>query len=146
MCILVFAKKPTKQTKKPQASNKKIKIKNQPTSNIKVRKVLAAFEKNPPQIEKHLINLLRGTQAKQLETGDSRIAVHNPRSYFHTFLKNSWPNLYKGNLFLPQLYGQGHFQSHAICCCAFCLLSGAELAPCSKFLPSVGITAIKCCL
>lgn len=86
---LCLQKNPTKQTKKPQASNKKIKIKNQPTSNIKVRKVLAAFEKNPPQIEKHLINLLRGTQAKQLETGDSRIAVHNPRSYFHTFLKNS---------------------------------------------------------
>lgn len=87
---LCSQKKPHKTNTQTTTKNTNNKIqptkqKKTPTPNLKVREVQGAFENKPPQTENHLINLLRGIQAKQLETEDSLSAVLNPRPYLHTF-------------------------------------------------------------
>lgn len=100
-----------------------------------------------PWAGNHITILVRGTQARRssqkLKIVPAQFLTQDLISSLA--LTNLWHNLYKGNPLLPHLYVYGCIQSCAFCC-AFCWLSGAELEPCSRFLPSVGITELKCSL
>lgn len=92
-CIPVFAKKPTKQKKNHQKNPTKQKQTNKNATKKtpqtpQSKRGSGWIWKKSPQIENHLINLLRCTQAKQLETEDSPSAVLNISSYFHAFDKH----------------------------------------------------------